>query len=213
MAGDTRDRILDAALKAFALNGVAGTNIVDLESAAGLAPGSGGFYRYFKTKDEALGAAVRREVERVLAGRADQPALADADDPRAVLADRLRAALAGLDDLHLLMSILAREHGRIPDLAGEVGEALLEGGLRRQDRQLAAVLQHDAGAHDAGAPDARAVGAVITSALVGYHLATGYFGTAPGGVGPERFVATLVDLVLPQRSDHADDGATGAAAR
>ncbi len=116
----TRERLLDAALRAFAIDGVAGTAITDLEDAAGLAPGSGGFYRYFKTKDEVLAAAVQREIARVRERHADHPEPVPADGGAAALRADLLDALEVLRGLGPLMGVLAREHGRIPELAAEV---------------------------------------------------------------------------------------------
>lgn len=194
MAPATRDRILDAALRAFATRGVEATPITDLEAAAGLAAGSGGFYRYFKTKDEVLAAVVRREMDRVEAEQAAQEAEAPAaeavpDDPAVAMEVRLRASLGRLRSLGPLMAILSREQGRIPALAAEVSERMIEQGLRHDAEQLAPLLDR------AAADEAHDVGAVVLSALVGYTLATGYFGAPPGEVGPDRFVAALAALV------------------
>lgn len=187
----TRERLLDAALRAFAVDGVAGTAITDLEEAAGLAPGSGGFYRYFKTKDEVLAAAVEREIGRVRAQHDERPAPAAIADARAALTADLLDALAVLRGLGPLMGVLAREHGRIPELAAQVADHLLDGGLRHDTERLTSLM--DSG----GIPprDPAALGAVISSALIGYHLSTGYFGGPPGDVDRDRFVALLVDLV------------------
>jgi len=185
----TRERLLDAALRAFAANGVDGTPIIDLEDAAGLAPGSGGFYRYFRTKDEILDAAVRREIDRVLAERDPRPRR-DGSEPRAWLTAEFDRALDTLATLGPLIAVLARERRRIPDLAREIAEQLVEGGARHD-----AGLVSDAAGRSGGTENA-AAGAVVISAIVGYHLATEYFGSPPGDVGRDDFVAALVDLIV-----------------
>ena len=48
---NTRERIKAAALPLFAENGFAGTSIAAIETAAGLAPRAGAFYRHFPGKD------------------------------------------------------------------------------------------------------------------------------------------------------------------
>lgn len=187
----TRDRILDAALSAFAADGVAGTPITDLEEAAGLAPGSGGFYRYFRTKDEVLAAAVQREIARVRAEHPGRHVEAAPDDARDALTADLLEALAVLRALGPLMAVLVREHSRIPALAAEVADHLVEGGLRHDTERLADLM-----ASGGIAPrDPAALCAMLTSALIGYHLSSGYSGGPPGGVDEDRFVAVLVDLV------------------
>ena len=195
MAASTRDRIVAAARSAFATRGVDGTAITDLEEAAGLAPGSGGFYRYFKTKDEVLLEVVRREIDRVLASRPTSLP-PSADDLEAELTDEFAQGLELLHSLRTLMAILTRERGRIPEVGAEVSERLLEDGLQEDADRLAASIGGGDGADaDADVEHLRAVRSVITSALVGYTLAADYFGTAPGGITPDRFAATLAALV------------------
>jgi hypothetical protein len=46
------------------------------------------------------------------------------------------------------------------------------------------------------AGDASAMATVVVYALVGFHLAQEFFG-APVGVGRDRFVDALVDLLAP----------------
>ena len=50
MANDTRERILDAALKMFSQNGYAGTNIRELSASLGLV--KSGIYKHFESKEE-----------------------------------------------------------------------------------------------------------------------------------------------------------------
>ena len=63
---------MDAALLAFATNGVAGTSVDDIVRAAGVAKGT--FYLYFETRDDIVTAVAERLVEGV--GRAMDEALA-----------------------------------------------------------------------------------------------------------------------------------------
>lgn len=177
MSAATRSRLLDAALRSFATVGVEGTVITDLEEAAGLAPGSGGFYRYFRTKEEVLDAVVRREIERVRERESGSAEFEPPSDPREALRLEFATTLAGLRRIGPLIAILAREHGRIPELAAEITAELVEPGVRT----------------DQGRDPS--VGAVVLSALVGYHLSTDYFGGPPGGVDSEQFVATLAEVI------------------
>jgi AcrR family transcriptional regulator len=191
----TRDRLLDAALRAFATRGVDGTPITDLEEAAGLAPGSGGFYRYFGSKEEALLAAVDREVERVRTTSEERPPTTGGD-PRLALAVDFNRMLTTMRTLGPLIGVLAREADRAPELGDHIVEALVEGGVTHDAERLAALM--DTGAIPTHDP--KALGAVVLSALVGYHLTTQYFGGAPAGVDQDRFLTTLVDLVAPAPS-------------
>ena len=111
-------------------------------------------------------------------------------DVRAQVVAGITRGMAGLRTLRALMAILAREHGRIPKLAAEVSERLVEGGLRHDAARIAAQL-------GGVSPDeARRLTTVIMTAMVGYSLATDYFGSSPGGVATDEFVATLADLVV-----------------
>lgn len=53
----TATRIIEAALALFADHGLEATPIVRIEEAAGLSPGSGSFYKHFRSKAEILRAA------------------------------------------------------------------------------------------------------------------------------------------------------------
>lgn len=195
----TRDRILDAARVAFATRGVDGTAITDLEDAAGLAAGSGGFYRYFRTKDEVLVAVVRREIDRVRAAQDATPPPTPTGDAAAQITTMFGDGLATLRSLGPLIAIVSREQGRIPELATEVSAGLIDGGMRHDLAQLTALLG------DRSPEDTTALGAVVLSALVGYMLATDFFGAPPADVDQERFLATLATLVasLPSQGPGA----------
>jgi TetR/AcrR family transcriptional regulator, transcriptional repressor for nem operon len=54
----TRDRIVDAAAAAMRAKGIDGVSVADIMAEAGLT--HGGFYAHFKSKEELLGAALRR---------------------------------------------------------------------------------------------------------------------------------------------------------
>ena len=55
---ETRDRIVEAAAAALRTNGIDGVSIADIMAEAGLT--HGGFYAHFKSKEELLGAALKR---------------------------------------------------------------------------------------------------------------------------------------------------------
>jgi AcrR family transcriptional regulator len=186
--GTTRDRLLDAALEAFASRGVEGTPITDLEHAAGLAAGSGGFYRYFKTKDELLEAVVRREVERARAQRTDPPRRLEGGGREAV-EEAVRSMLGVLRSQGTLIRVLARHSGRVRLLAPLVEEGLLDAGIRHDASVLASVVASDD-------PDRlRVLVGVVVVALVGHVLTADYFGHPAADMGDEELVAALADLL------------------
>jgi len=196
VAKGTRDRILDAALRRFARQGFDATTVTDLEADAGLTPGSGSFYRHFRTKDEVFAAVIEREVARSVA-RHDELRAEAADmmagDTRIALALELQRVLRGLAALDPLIAILARERDRFPDLITEIEEVMVTGGVEVNAELLGAHGGVGAGAKRR----TRATTSVVMSALVGYHLADRYFGAPPGGVKSSEFITALVDLLAP----------------
>jgi AcrR family transcriptional regulator len=180
MASGTRDRILDTALAQFATRGVEAVAVTDLEEGAGLKPGSGSFYRHFRSKDDVLGAVVDREIARAEQRRDVRPS--------GDLVEEYAAALAALDALRPLVALLVRDGARLPHL-DRIRAVLAEGGVQLDAGRLQARM--DAGA--VPVRDAEGVAAVVQMALVGHHLAERFFGGV--GVDRERFVAALADLV------------------
>jgi AcrR family transcriptional regulator len=180
MAGSTRERLLDTALSQFAARGVEAVAVTDLEEGAGLKPGSGSFYRHFRSKDDVLGAVVEREIERAEQRRRTRPA----DD----LVQEYADALAALDALRPLVALLVRDGARLPHL-DRIRAVLAEGGVRLD----AGRLQERMDAGEVPVRDAEGVAAVVQMALVGHHLAERFFGGL--GVDRDRFVTALADLV------------------
>lgn len=186
MATDTRHRILERALELFIAHGVAGTTVVMIEEAAGLSPGSGSFYRHFPDKEAVLRAIVERELDRVTSERERRVSSAQG------LTDDLRDALQGLDSMSGLIQLLAREGASHAALFDPVRMLLAEEGARLEAGRLRERMERG----EIRAGDAAAMATVMMYSLVGFHLAQEFFG-APVGVGRDRFVQTLVDLLAP----------------
>src|SRR5436853_4170445 len=114
----TRQRIVEAAVELFAGQGFARTTVGQIESAAGLTPRAGGFYKHFPSKsavlEEALQARTER-VDRVIAGLDDGPL----GDPRAELTLLGRVAMRELDAEGDLLRIVMKEGDQFPDLRRE----------------------------------------------------------------------------------------------
>lgn len=191
----TRDRILDASLRLFASRGVGGTNVTDIESQSGLSPGSGSFYRHFRSKEDVLEAVVDREIDGVRKRRESAPSLvvAPAGDPRVTLAVEFTESLEGLDRMRHLIALLGRERERMPDLAPRINEVMVEGGLRWSAERIQSRI--DAG--QLPRRDVEGLASVVMSALVGFHLANQFFRGVSSSVDRARFVSSLVDLVAP----------------
>lgn len=193
MAGRTRERILDVAWDLFLRQGFAGTTVTQIEAAADLAPGSGSFYRHFRSKQDVLQAVVDREVGRIDADRQLGPDPAEVGGNVGVaLALELRQRLENLRRLQPLMLLVAREREHLGASADNLGEILVARNLKLRSERLAWWM--DAGAIPARDPDALA--AVVLHSLVGYHLSKTFFRGSPGGLSADALVAMLVELVV-----------------
>ncbi|GII05845.1 TetR/AcrR family transcriptional regulator [Planobispora takensis] len=194
MPSTTRERILDAALELIQQRGFGGTAVTDIEERAGLSPGSGSFYRHFRSKEHVFGELFERELERAQQHRRAferGPLTGDSQD---ALARRLLQQLDYMARIRPLITLLAREHGRFPELTGRIGDALLDRGIAEEAdhlrRDLPGVSDDD---------DPHALLAVMVSALTGYHLSREFFGRPPADVDPARFAAALARLIAAPR--------------
>jgi AcrR family transcriptional regulator len=171
-----RERILDAALDAFAELGIEGTSISEVERRAGLTAGTGSFYRHFPSKDALIQAAVQREVARCIdeisAAREQLPALEDPVEQQKAM---LELALADLRRFDRLFRLALSDGDRIPALREAVS-----GALGDPDLQMP------------GATDRHTI--LMLSALGGYHLFSLLQGRPFQGVGQEEFIEELVAL-------------------
>ncbi|NVI86117.1 TetR/AcrR family transcriptional regulator [Actinomadura sp. BRA 177] len=189
MPSTTRDRILDAALELIQQQGFGGTTVTDIEELAGLSPGSGSFYRHFRSKEEVFREVFERELARAQQRR-EEFERGPVADPREALTRRLVQQLEYLTQVRPLMNLLAREHGRFPDLTRRIRSLLVDQGIAEEAEHLARDLPSGAG-HD----DPHALLAVVVSALTGYELSRGFFGRPPADIAPDRFAATLAALI------------------
>lgn len=193
MTVPTRVRILDAAWRLFLRQGFAGTTVTQIEAAAKLSPGSGSFYRHFRSKQDVLRAVVDREVERIDAARDLGPEPNETGgDVRAALAQDLLQRLDNFRRIQPLITLLRRERDHLGVSRENLGELLVARNLQLRSQRLASWMEGGT----IPARDADALAAVVLSALTGYHLSQSFFGRPLGGLTAEAFVATLVDLVL-----------------
>jgi AcrR family transcriptional regulator len=123
---NTRERIKDGALPLFAKQGFAGTSIAAIETAAGLAPRAGAFYRHFPSK-EALFEELARERITETPDEFDFDGLRAFDNTRAELVSLARqfekAAERQRPYLRLIEEIRLTESGR--SFEQQANEAML----------------------------------------------------------------------------------------
>lgn len=205
MPPSTRQRILDAALELIQLHGFGGTTVTDIEERSGLSPGSGSFYRHFRSKEEAFHELFERELERAQRHRQafDRGPVGASTE---AFARRLLQQLDYLAQVRPLINLLAREHGRFPDMTRKIRTALVDQGISEEAEHLT----HDLRAwRTPGHDDLHALLAVVVSALTGYHLSQEFFGRPPADVGPDRFAAALAALITAAAPDAAPDAPAG----
>ncbi len=186
---DTRHRILSEAMRLFGEQGYAATSVAQIESAAGLRPGSGGLYRHFRSKRELLDAGVRERIEdrgELLQSMAP-PVGAPAE---AVLHRVARDGLRRLDDERDLNRMLVRDLGESPELL----EFFRDAELRTNHRALVALLVA-LGAKEAEGVDVEALAAILIDSISHYWLLRDVFGGEhPLGLSEERYLAALTGL-------------------
>lgn len=193
--GTTREGLLAAGLRLFGEKGFDGVSVKDIETAVGLTPGRGSFYRHFESKEALLIDIVQREVEKLRGLRTLQQRSISGSlgDRRAELIVEFRMRLIALEQVKEFILLLGREYGRFPDLLEQLYSLLVEESLASEGRDLA----KDIAEKQVRGGDADALAAVVQSALVGFHLSKTYFGSQPYGINDDRFIKTLVDLLVP----------------
>ena len=177
--GETRERILLAALDLFVERGYDGTSVSDIERAVGLAAGTGSFYRHFASKEAVLTASVEEGVDRLVAQAiAERTDLSNLTDPVALRRADLLSRLRDLERFRDLWGLVVAERDRFP-------------GLR--DRFVRG-LQMDT--WDAGWSTDPAA-AIAFAAVVGWSQLE-LLGNGPfRSVDAEEFVDTVVRLLAP----------------
>lgn len=178
-------------MRLFGTQGYPATTIAQIESAAGLRPGSGGLYRHFSSKRELLEAGVREQLDSAsdLLAFMQTPADLAAMTLPERLATVARAALARLRSERDLNRIILRDLEDFPDLLELVRttemmpiQSMLAGWLRAQAKPSA---ERDW--------DATAV--VLMGSVSHYWLLGDAMGTHPSGLDEDQFVGALADLV------------------
>lgn len=172
----TPDRIVAAALRCFSRRGFAGTSLADIEAEAGLSVGAGSTYRYFRSKQAMLEAAVD-------AALAQGDALSVATPVS--LEDAARLALAAMDALQDLTRIVLRDLDQFPELLTPVVDRLLDGPTRAVARQLAAA---------APGIDGDAIATLLIGGLVNVKVLEAIAGRRPAAIDEDRLVKAWTQL-------------------
>jgi AcrR family transcriptional regulator len=176
----TRDRLLDAAVDAAAIHGLARLSVGDVAKQAGLSRQT--LYKHFASRDELVEQAVLRETASLVAEILAAEAAAPDDDPTASLEAAILATLR-LTREHPLLDRLVRTEPEalLPLLVGDVGP--VTGAVRSIVEQI--VRQRIPGLTDV---ETRRAADVVTRLLVSYAV------SAPDD--PPEVVATFVASVV-----------------
>lgn len=187
----TRDRVVDAAMRLFGERGYAATSIADIESAAGLSPGSGSLYRHFASKEALLMEGVRRRVAEGATLRAAlQTPPSEPLDPRVEYETVVRSGLGRLDQDKDLSRMINKDLRQFPAALDLV-----------RDEEIGAVHRAVATWFQARSPQpledrrAQALATVMVGAAANFWLLGDIFDEHPAGVTADEFVDAIVSLI------------------
>jgi AcrR family transcriptional regulator len=187
----TSRRLIDEGLRLFVANGAAATPITEIERAAGLAPGSGAFYKHFRSKADLLAAAIE-DVAATSATGAEIFGLLEgwtvADQARVIARGTWSVFGAHRDLILVLTKDVAHRpdnYSTEPDGWPGDGPAFATSWLTRQIENGSIVVA-----------DPRATALVLLDALTAYWTQRETEGSEPYGVDDDRFVDAWVELVL-----------------
>lgn len=193
--GKTRERLVEAGCQLFARAGFDGTTISDLELEAGLAPGTGSFYRHFRNKEELLEEVISHETDRLGRLTADRLRLLETSlgNARSDLLLNLKIQMHTLEQVRSFIDILIREEQHFSaDRMEAFRERFVEAPLRGDVEEFKALIESG----DIVDGDPAALALVVRNALMGNFLVRRYYGMdSIGGVDEERFSAAIVDLI------------------
>lgn len=181
--GQTRDRLLDEAMRLFGERGFAATSVAEIERSAGLTPGAGGLFHHFRTKEDVLTAGIERQLARLDAIRQIRGAIPPLNNLRAELTLVARYVLAEIDEEQELLLVLVTEGRRRPDLLSTAVDQIIQGSFA----EFSSVIARYGGSET--------VAALALSALVGVASSTVLLGRPFIDTAHEDVVATWVDMV------------------
>jgi AcrR family transcriptional regulator len=189
-ATPTRERLVTEAMKLFSAKGYEATSVSQIESAAGLAAGSGALYHHFKSKEALLDAGIDRQLDRRSAMRDIRVMFAGLGDLRTELTLLGRYLLSVVDEESELLQIAARTPtGRSGRL--DTAYAALLGGLNAELADWMATW-----APALGEQQRSALAAVGVNAILGMRFTTTLFHQAEALVPDDQYLAEWTGLFV-----------------
>jgi len=193
----TAQRIIKEALGLFAQHGIAGTPIVRIEQAAGLAPSSGAFYRHFPSKAAVLEAAVEDAAASTAWAVEVHSTLDDLPLDQQVLFIA-RGTWMMFDAHRDLMLVLTRGTAPLPSNYGHDSRTFPGSGVTFLAEWLETCGKGRAFKRVA---DHEATALVLLNALTFYWMQKEGESPTPYGVDSERFIEAWCTLVLQLSND------------
>jgi AcrR family transcriptional regulator len=189
-ATPTRERLVTEAMKLFSAKGYEATSVSQIESAAGLAAGSGALYHHFKSKEALLDAGIDRQLDRRSAMRDIRVMFAGLGDLRTELTLLGRYLLSVVDEEIELLQIAARTPtGRSARL--DTAYAALVGGLNAELDDWMATW-----APTLGEQQRSALAALGVNAILGMRFTTTLFHQAEALVPDDQYLAEWTGLFV-----------------
>ena len=180
----TRDRLLDEAMRLFGERGYDATSVAEIERSAGLTPGAGGLFHHFRTKEAVLAAGVTRQLARLEAVRQIRSAIPPLGDLRAELTLVARYVFLELEEEQELLRVLISEGRKRPQLLTGAIEQLIRGTFD----EFAAMLERSGGT--------RVGAALALGSLLALGSAELLLGQSPIDADQEEVVAAWVEMVM-----------------
>lgn len=187
----TNDQLVAVALRLFGERGYDSTSVADIQTASGLAAGSGALYKHFSSKQALLEEAVRRYIAELEKNRAGLMEVLP-DEPRAALEMIATAVSDAMADDGAVIRVALRDLERFPELLAELWDGLL--GALYDEMAAWLTAQRLAGRIAVKDPDATA--AVLLGSLTYYRILEALIGRTPGDVDVSAYLSAWVDSAV-----------------
>lgn len=175
----------------FGERGYASTSVADIQTACGLAAGSGALYKHFASKRDLLAEGIRRYVADLEASASGLVA-ALPDDPRAAFVLVGEAVTAAMAEDAAVIRVGLRDLEPFPGLLDELWEGLLVALYR----ELAEWLRTQQAKGRVDVADPAATAAVLIASLTYYRVLEALIGHVPGDVPLQPYLAAWVDSAV-----------------
>lgn len=185
----TRDRLIDEAMRLFGEQGYRATSVAQIEAAAGLAPGSGGLYHHFRSKELLLEAGIDRQLDRMSALADIRQIFEGLTDMRSELTVLCRYTLSVIDEEATLLRIVSSELRDRPRKLADAFGSLVADSYTGMTAWVARAAPH------IDTQTAEAIAAVALDALFAHRTMRQFLGVEPLAIDDERFVAEWVAMV------------------